>query len=65
MLLNKVGLGSSGSGSATSVHSSGGLTVDLGPPQQLLLAGRHVLPGPGLEAGGLQSSPEGECEAGE
>ena len=60
VFLDKVRLSPGSPGPAPPVEPQGGLAVDLGPPEQLLLAGSYVLPSPGLEAGGLQSSPEGE-----
>ena len=64
MFLYKVRLSPGSPGPAPSVLPQGGLAVDLGPPEELLLPGSHVLPGPGLQAGGLQSSPEGESQTG-
>ena len=53
VFLYEVRLSPCSSSPATPVLAQGGLTVDLGSPQQLLLAGLHVLPSPGLQAGGL------------
>ena len=60
MFLYKVRLGPRRPGPTAAVDPEGGLAVDLGPPEQLLLPGQHVLPGPGLQTGGLESAPEGE-----
>ena len=53
VFLYEVRLSPCSPGPATSILAPGSLAVDLGSPQQLLLAGHHVLPGPGLQAGGL------------
>ena len=58
MLLDKVGLGPGGASSSSQVLAQGGQAVGLGPLEELLLARRHVLAGPGLQTRGLQRAAE-------